>query len=319
MLRTTLCWSGAAMLCAACGPAPSSLAPFLGANNSAVLTGATVGGSASNDLLRKELTVTVAGPSVTLPVGRAFAMRAKTTTESTYLLVEVSNAGKSASCFIRTTQLDLQDSAGATVQSVGSAYVQGSVGDMGTTGRPILTDTCLAPGENGWLLTIASASSGQQVFSRAESLVFRWANSSDTPPVMPPPKLSPTAYSVTTTGAVAVDFSNTGTGDALMSGHFSKYVLLDGEGLPRLWGFLTERTTPAGGLISVGGGGSVEGRPSEFGGSATALRAILDFNVAPPGGLVGDATVRPSADGDVDRWSGWNADQAQREARAASF
>jgi hypothetical protein len=120
-------------------------------------------------------------------------------------------------------------------------------------------------------------------------------------------------------GAVAVDFSNTGTGDALMSGHFSKYVLLDGEGLPRLWGFLTERTTPAGGLISVGGGGSVEGRPSEFGGSATALRAILDFNVAPPGGLVGDATVRPTADGDVDRWSGWNADQAQREARAASF
>ncbi len=305
-----------AALFIACGCSPAPVPPpFLGDNNSAVLTGPAVGTSANAiATLRKPLTVSVAGPSATLPAARAFALRPSSTTESTYLVVEVSNAGTTPLCFISYKELEVRDSAGLTLKLRQGGFVQGSVGQLGSRSKPILTDTCLAARERGLILDIALATSGEQVFTRAESIVFRWDTATESEPAMPAPKLTPTAYSVTSAGAVNVAFTNTGSGEALMVGHFSRFVLLDPEGLPLFWGFIRDKTSPSGGRIPAGGEGSVEeGTTSGYGGAATRLRAILDFDVPPANALQGDGP-EPSGS-DTDRLAAWNAEQRRRQVR----
>ena len=308
--------TAAATFCLACGTTPTP-PTFSGNNNAAVLTGPSIGtGANAPSTLQKALSVTVAGPSAILPVGRAFALRSSTTSESTRVVVEVRNTGTTARCFITAGGLELRDGAGVSVTSQSTTFVQGSVGQVGTADKPVLTDTCLAPGEAGLLMTIHIAAAGEQLFSRAESLVFRWENASGSAPSTPAPKLTPTGYMVTSTGAINVALTNDGTGAALMVDHFSKYVLLDGEGLPLFWGFLTTRTTPADGLIATGSAGSVEGSLAADGytGAAGSLRAILDFNAPPKTALLGAPLER--RDSDAERLAEWNAEQLRRQAQA---
>ena len=107
--------TAAATLCLACAPAPAPPS-FSGNNNSAVLTGPSIGtGAAMPSALRKALSVTVAGPSAVLPVGRAFALRSSSTSESMRIVVEVRNTGTMARCFITAGGLELRDGAGAVV------------------------------------------------------------------------------------------------------------------------------------------------------------------------------------------------------------
>jgi hypothetical protein len=305
----------AVMLCVACGPTPA-LPSFSGNNNSAVLTGPAIGsGTTTNSALQKALSVSVAGPSAVLPVGRAFALRADSTSESTRVVVEVRNTGKTARCFITATGLELRDGAGATVISRPTTFVQGSVGQVGPGNKPILTDTCLAPGEAGWLMTIFLAPKGEQLFSRAQSVVFRWDNASGDAILTPVPKLTPTGYRVAT-GAIDVAFTNDGAGAALLSEHFSKYLLLDAEGLPLFWGFLTTRTIPTDGLIARGSEGSVEGTLPATGytGTSSSLRPFLDFDAPPPTALLGAARERPDSDGE--HLAEWTVEQLRRQAQA---
>ena len=296
----------------ACAPAPEQLS-FAGDNNTAVLTGAPVGsGNSPNDVLRKPLSVNVTGPGSAWPVKRAFVLRATATTESVSVVVEVSNAGRSGRCLIRASDLELKDAAGTTLKVAATAFVQGSVGDLGNSRNPIVTDTCLAPGETGFLVELYTASPGERLFSQAESLVFRWADASSTLPLMPKARLTPTRYDVTPTGAVSVAFTNTGTGQALLSEHFSRFFLLDAEGRPLFFGFLTSQTTPAGGVVAAGRDGNVEGAPRAGGyeGTAMALRALIDFDLPAPTGLVGEA--RPHAHSDEDRLARWTEAQLQK-------
>jgi hypothetical protein len=100
------------MLCVACGPTPA-LPSFSGNNNSAVLTGPAIGsGTTTNSALQKALSVSVAGPSAVLPVGKAFALRSTSTMESTFVVVEMRNTGKTARCFITAADLVLRDGTG---------------------------------------------------------------------------------------------------------------------------------------------------------------------------------------------------------------
>ncbi|MDX2012899.1 MAG: hypothetical protein SFW67_22060 [Myxococcaceae bacterium] len=296
----------------ACGPAAEQTS-FVGDNNTALLTGASVGsGSSPNDLLRKPLTVNVTGPSSAWPVARAFVLRANPTTESVSVVVEVSNAGRSGRCLIRASDLELKDAAGATLKVGPLAFVQGSVGDLGNPRNPIVTDTCLAPGETGFLLELYTASPGERLFSQAESLVFRWSDASSTLPLMPKARLTPTRYSVTPSGAVSVAFTNTGTGQALLGEHFSRFFLLDAEGRPLFFAFLTSQTTPPGGLVPVGSDGSVEGAPRGGGyeGAATALRVLMDFDLPAPNGLVGAS--QPDTPSDEQRLARWTEAQLRK-------
>ncbi|MDP3502076.1 MAG: hypothetical protein Q8S33_17195 [Myxococcales bacterium] len=311
MLGSARLVTAAATFCLACAPAPARPS-FTGNNNSAVLTGPSIGtGAAMLFELRKALSVTVAGPSAVLPVGRAFALRFNSRSESAWIVVEVRNTGTMARCFITAGGLELRDGAGAVVGSESTTFVQGSVGQLGRIDQPIFTDTCLAPGEAGLLMTSFSAATGELLFSRAEALVFRWENASGNVPFMPAPKLTPTGYTVTSTGAINVAFTNDGTGAALMTS--SKYVLLDGEGLPLFWGFLTSQTTPADGLIAAGGQGSVEGTHA-YTGTAGSLRPFLDFNPPPTTALLGAPRERPLTD--AERLAEWTAEQLRRRAQA---
>ncbi len=316
MLGRSRLITAAATFCVACGPTPVPPS-FSGNNNSAVLTGPSIGTAATaHTLLQKALSVSVAGPSAVLPVGKAFALRSTSTMESTFVVVEMRNTGKTARCFITAADLVLRDGTGATVASKATTFVQGSVGQLGRADRPILTDTCLAPDEAGLLMTIFSAAAGEKLFSRAESLVFRWENASGSVPLTPAPRLTPSGHTVTPTGAINVAFTNDGSGAALMSGHFSKYVLLDSEGHPLLWGFLTKRTSPTDGLIAAGSEGSVEGNVAADGytGAARSVRPFLDFGAPPKTALLGAPLERPGSD--ADRLAEWNAEQLRRQALA---
>jgi hypothetical protein len=315
MVRIARLVTAAATFCVACG-SPSARQSFSGNNNSAVLTGPSIGTAATaNATLQKALSVSVSGPSAALPVGKAFALRSTSTMESTHVVVEVRNAGTTARCFISAAGLELRDGTGATVSSQPISFVQGSVGQLGPADKPILTDTCLAPDEAGLLMTIFAAAPGEQLFSRAQSLVFRWENASGSVPLTPAPKLTPTWHTVTSTGAINVTFINDGTAAALMVDHFSKYVLLDSEGLPLYWGFLTARTRPTDGLIAQGTEGSVEGNPAGgYTGSAPSLRPFFDFDAPPPTALLGAKVDR--LDSDAERLAVWNAKQLWRRAQA---
>lgn len=283
----------------------------------AVLSGAAVGTGAQDvSALRKPLQVQIINPDASLSVGNAFALRQNASTETVYLAVKVTNVGSIAQCFIRANGLDLRDEAGAAIQSEDFTYVQGSVGELRAS---LVTDTCLAPGESGFLYGIYLASNGDTVFSRAQALTFSWASNQNALPLPPGPKVVPTSYEVLEDQRIRVAFTNSGEDEALLATHFSRYTLLDAAGDPLHWSFLMENTRPIDGLVPVGTSGSVEslGGSDRYEGTSKSVRVNIDFDVPDTNGLSGPPTRRPM--NLEEQVAAWNMLQSLRHARAQTI
>ena len=195
--------------------------------------------------LRKVLKVQVndsAGYSAT----RAFVLRSSPTSEYLSVLVELKNESAPFQCYVQAEQIQLRTTSGELIPlQRDSTYLAGSLGQS-----DLVTDTCLAEGETGYLSI--SPMSGAGAFDALADVDFVLSASAgrfERPDYM----LVPKRY-IADDDHIQLTLVNEGRAKAPIDDiTLIQYVLLDGEGLPLDTGFLEASTIGA----SVAPGGTL--------------------------------------------------------------
>jgi hypothetical protein len=185
---------------------------------------------------------------------------------TTFVVVEVTNAGMGPGCFIAATGAVLDGPMGE-LDALGG-YVDGSVGVL----NAVQTTTCLASGERGWFLMIEMVEWGD-----VDTVRFSITTGSHDP-ANPRPRLIPQSYGYSQDNVLTVEFENEGIWDGLIEpSSFSTYVLFDGNDAPLSWGFVTDDVMPVDQNIAVAEQGSISDAWVLFHGSADAVLTMIDF------------------------------------------
>lgn len=279
-LRSILC-APLVLVLAACGSVnqPGSSSPGvttgIAGNNSATLTGATMGTNETPSAdLRKTLLLTLVTPHPDLELGPAYLTRTSATSQYGSLIAEVMNHGGSPRCFVRANNLTYR-STDATLVTAPLAYVDGSVGK---TSSGTVTSTCLGPGETGFLINMQAPNSTTNLFwSDATSVEIESLSTSTSTIEDHGGRLKPTSYSVSgsTFQSLAVTGENQGT-ITVYPDSSTVYVLLDEAGEPLEWFYLD----PASDSVEVGQSAEWMGSPF-YEGAASRVRVIVGFDTQP--------------------------------------
>jgi hypothetical protein len=256
--------------CLATEPPGHSVRTLTG-NNAAELTGGTLG---SRDVivgpLRKPVTIAVREPSTRLTLGPAFLIRSSESSEYVALIATVTNAAGDYLCSARAQNLRWLAADGTQLAKTEVSYVQGSVGDV----DGIYLDTCLGPGEIGYLFELETGeAAGSPLFEAASVELTLSARGGATPA---PGALRPTAYVPCKDGRqFEVAFENSGsTPVRLWDDVLGVYFLVDDEG-PVSWGYLWTRR----GLGIYGPGKvTVGGAANFYPGAITRMHVFARFD-----------------------------------------
>lgn len=182
-------------------------------------------GISDDPSLRRVIPYTVIGGSTSLELGAMTISRMTPTSEFTRTQLPVTNVSDSAWCFIQIEALSFSDGQSELIND-GDAFVDGSVGDLG---NGLYTDTCLAAGESGYVLTITEV--GFDQVSEA-SLVL------EDPDVIPAAALDvvvvPTGYVVAGSDA-EVTLEHVDGQDATVSDR-AVWLLRGSNAEPVIWG-----------------------------------------------------------------------------------
>jgi hypothetical protein len=189
----------------------------------------------------------------------------------------VTNASSQNLCFIELVGFRLKDAAGTTlVQPEIGPFVTGSVVAVASS---LWTDTCLLPGETGWVLDIESTDAVPDLYGSLDAIEFHFQATVVSSDAIPPPRVIPDLYGLAAGGALTVCFTNQGTGPAEMTAQsFSRYIAVDDAGDPLDWDFFTEHIQPVGLLQASQVGSASSQYPSLYAGTAHRMRAFIDFN-----------------------------------------
>jgi hypothetical protein len=281
-MRTFIPSATIALLLAGCG-APSGSSdnpqdtPPADTNNSGMVSGPSVGsGQFDVSELRRNLSVTPVG-SGDFQLGEAWLSRSNDTADAQQLMVEMTYQGSQTECFIKASTLTLRDSDGVELTSWGASnYIQGSVGFLGGDSY---TDTCLQPGETGWVNTLVGISSNTAVpFQDPVSVEIEMELFSVGGVSAPGAITRPASYTMEGSG-ISFDIENTGTGDAYLEEGYHTYMLLDPAGKPLWWSFANDQMTT--GSLSPNATGFVATDGYYYDGSAERVRVFVDFSGAP--------------------------------------
>jgi hypothetical protein len=191
--------------------------------------------------MRRMIPITMGTPIAGLQVGPAYLTRSDTATETAYLTIAVTNTGTQRPCFIKASPLSYLNGSQVLNDPTHAGYVSGSVGDVGFG---IFTDTCLGPGESGYIIDIQLDSSGTAFFSSTTSIALSLASSSAG--TVPGGHLHPTGYEVGSCApmrSLRLTTVNDGTAAvevAQSTPALSPVILLDGGGLPAGWLYLQD-------------------------------------------------------------------------------
>lgn len=111
-----------------------------------------------------------------IEVVNAQISRSSNRTESAYVSIRVKNAGQTGACFVRTRDLTYLTSSGDVVhvETLG-AYVHGQAAKMNAS--QVVTDTCLQPGQEGFLNDIALETDVPEFFTRSTRVRLRFETS----------------------------------------------------------------------------------------------------------------------------------------------
>jgi hypothetical protein len=287
LLRNIL-YASLALVLAACNNL-SSLPESGGiaGNNSATLTGNVIGSGESTPAeLRKALPVTLTTQHPDLALGQAFLTRISTSSEYGSLIVELTNNGSSAKCFVRAEEISYRSS-DATIVTEAFAYISASVG---RTASGTFTDTCLDSGETGYLIDIqAPVSTTNPFWTDVESVEIGSLSTSDPEVTDPGAELIPTGYSVAETSLQTLTVTGKNGGNVpLYPGAYSLYILLDDAGDPLEWGFLDSTSD----TLSSGQTSEWEDSPI-YDGSASRIHVKFDFEDEPQTSSMTLQTERP--------------------------
>jgi hypothetical protein len=216
------------------------------------LRGPPLGSARSpNADLTRSLTVTTTGDA------RIHAVSAQLTrdavdSETGYVAVRVKNVGSSGACFFRSEETVYVDANGQAVHDDDLGFVDGSSATLEASG--VTTDTCLLPGEEGFVTDIVLESSVRRFFSRTVDV--RLAFSASSGGFKPTTRFIPAAYDTNGAFGVSMRAVNEGPSTISFEGRhlFAKLVPLDEAGRGLGWAFLD---TPSQGVTRVGSGESL--------------------------------------------------------------
>jgi hypothetical protein len=220
--------------------------PFTGRNNSAVFSSSlSYFGNAVTDTiyLSHQITVTASGSNDFL-LGPAFAMQSTSPGMYTDVIISITNNSSSKSfAFIRLNDISLKDEYGTTLHNEPYTYVRGSVGRL----TNLCTDTCLAPGETGFVFVLSSSDIWSQITNVSCSV--------DIPNYIvqnPLPRIIPIEVDYIDEGfsdIFIVSFQNTGTETGAITPLGSTYIIFDGNNIPLTFGFGFGNLTPLTGIL----------------------------------------------------------------------
>lgn len=256
------------------GPACASREPSAEStsNNSAILTGPGIGtGADPLEALRRPIEAELTAPAA-LELGDAWASRAFSSNEATWIAIEVSNPTDTLFCRITTESYQWLGEADEPIPTREQIWLTGSIG----LDDPLDAMTCLAPGETGYLLDISPQ--GVAAWDDLRTVELELSYAADLPD---PPDLAvvPTAYTADELGRLRVELENVGSEIARFDTEtpaFGELVLLDAGGAPLGWTTLGGAIDPADGELLPGARGSIDGAHF-YGGCAASLRPFLDF------------------------------------------
>jgi len=219
-------------------------------DNSADLAGATFGTDPFDAAQqRRTVPLTMTSPLAGLSVGNVYLTGFS---GGAYLVVPVSNTGANIPCFVQTAAYSWTGANGqvlvgqaadaASTANAGTAdsiYLYGSNAVVSTT---FTSDTCLAPGETGYLVDVAIDPTGS-VYSSVASVEIELQSSFNGS--TPTAKLLPTAYDIgTCRGNRAARVLGTASGSEISvggaGGDFGLAVFLDATGLPVRWSLFSQ-------------------------------------------------------------------------------
>jgi hypothetical protein len=219
--------------------APGGAAPTQ--NNSADLSGAAFGTVAFDaSRQRRTVPVTVAASLPGLTLGPAYLTRLTPTDEAAFLTLSVTNAGASGvPCFVRVSTYQWLSATGQALNTGTDAYLDGSVG---TVAGATDTDTCLAPGETGYLTEVEIPASGA-LYSAVTSIAIGLTSTGTA--TTPAAKLLPTRIDVGTCAANrALRVEGTVSGATVSVGNsgadLAPTVLFDSTGIIAGWTFFLQ-------------------------------------------------------------------------------
>jgi hypothetical protein len=213
-------------------------------DNSADLSGATFGVDAFDATQqRRTVPIQVTTPLSDLTLGTAYVTGLAGDDTVAYLILPVTNSGADFPCFVQTTTYNWLSATNATLNQASTLYLDGSVGAVSST---VNTETCLAPGETGYLTDAQFVTSGS-LYSAVASIQIQLESMGAGS--APPAKLLPTRYDVGTCGGVrTVQVEGTASGATVSIGNvenadLAPIVFLDADGLPARWSYLTQMTS----------------------------------------------------------------------------
>ncbi|MFH0899414.1 MAG: hypothetical protein V2A73_02165 [Pseudomonadota bacterium] len=250
---------------------------FLGENNYGLLdAGDGIGNDEDpNSLLRRRVTASLSVSSDKFQIGDAWLGRLADVTGHAYVTIPIKNISSQGYCLVRMRDVRYRDSSGDVVANVDSRFVFGSVGIA--NGQQ--TQTCLAPGEWGFLLDIklAADTSVNDPYWAFDSVRFALE-------YLDQPVTNPLAQVFPRSGqhlgeSLVITVQNRGTVPAFVArdNMMHMYLLFDDDDCPLVWGFLDDDIIPTSGTIDVGLSGSVSDDSFYFDGLAVTVFASLDF------------------------------------------
>jgi hypothetical protein len=255
-------------------PAPKPYAPQ---NNSATLTGVTVGtGTALLSTLRRTVEIKEIEQHPDFEVGPAYVTRRDGGDSLIHSLIRVKNTSSRAYCHVKIEILTWKDAQGNVLGDGLIQFIQGSVGTLTALGSTSANSSCLGPGETGWHLD-SKATSGAfdvSVFELKVEAVKDEPGGLDA-------KLIPTQYTLDNEGKLSVTFKNEGSGSGYMvpDKSFSKYILLDDDNSPLTWGFLTKNLSPIGEVVPGQSGAATAVSGVAFAGTSKKVLVYIDFRM----------------------------------------
>jgi hypothetical protein len=205
---------------------PDAGEPEVASNNGATLDGDDVVGNTA--LSRKELTLVPSGDS---PIGVDYAYAAAGSGTYIRYIYKLTNKGSQDYCYISLTETVYLDADGNDLGAPAIHFLFGSV----RLSDNAMVDTCLAPGESGWVLDIGNE------LAFADVAGVRFAVSVDDRPVsQPQARVLPTSYSFAD-DHITVTGENQGSASASVS--FVLWVPLDADDRPLTGGYASYNTT----------------------------------------------------------------------------
>jgi hypothetical protein len=277
-----LIWLSVLVACPAPGGnAPNVPAgpPLTGGNAYAALSGPTFGGTSANSSLEKAVPLNVlsSNPDIQIP-SSAEALQQTSSGTALYMAIPVKNVGTRAYSFVELTNILYKNGGSVLNATPDVGFVKASVGEL--TGN-VFADSCLAPGETGYVMLIAL-----NLYSSVTSISLSVSTFSQTP-IDPGSALIPQSYAISGTsgsGTLTQIFQNTGLLSLDLNNAHSIYctfVALDASNNPIMWGFTNSNLSPVSGLLSAGQSGSIAGTYS-FDGSSSRVVAFTSFEVDAP-------------------------------------